>query len=103
MEENKMDKNEKLKEYAAKMLNNISLTERLVYSIEEMSELTKEYTKLLRKKYNRSHLIEEMADVAITLVATKEYLGISDEELETEIARKAKERYDYDVYSKKVC
>lgn len=93
-----MDKNKKLKEFAVKVLNNISLTERLVYLIEEMSELTKECTKLLRKKYHKKQLIEEMADVVVTLVATKEYLGITDEELEEEIARKAEERYGYKVF-----
>lgn len=39
-----------------------------------------------------------MANVAITLVFTKEFLGISDEELETEMAKKTKERYDFDVF-----
>lgn len=36
-------------------------------AIEEMSELTKEICKDFRGKLNREHLIEEMADVTITI------------------------------------
>nr|DAS02362.1 MAG TPA: nucleoside triphosphate pyrophosphohydrolase [Bacteriophage sp.] len=47
-------------------------------AIEEMSELTKEICKDFRGKLNREHLVEEMADVLITIEQLAIIYEISD-------------------------
>lgn len=66
-------------------------------AIEEMSELTKEICKDFRGKLNREHLIEEMADVTITIDQLMMMYGISGDEIEQMRGRKIerlKERMD---------
>lgn len=50
-------------------------------AIEEMSELTKEICKDFRAKLDREHLIEEMADVLITLDQLRVMYEISVDEI----------------------
>lgn len=50
-------------------------------AIEEMSELTKEICKDFRGKLDREHLIEEMADVTITIDQLIMMYEISEEEI----------------------
>ena len=51
-------------------------------AIEEMSELTKEICKDFRGKLNREHLIEELADVTITIDQLMIMYEISGNELQ---------------------
>ncbi len=46
-------------------------THQIVIAIEELSELTKELTKILRNKGNIDHLAEEVADVEIVVKQIK--------------------------------
>lgn len=50
-------------------------------AIEEMSELTKEICKDFRGKLDREHLIEEIADVTITIDQLIMMYEISEEEI----------------------
>lgn len=50
-------------------------------AIEEMSELTKEICKDFRGKLNREHLVEELADVTITIDQLMIMYEISGEEV----------------------
>lgn len=52
-------------------------------AIEEMAELTKELTKMLRGKGSRMHLIEEMSDVEICLAELKLIYDVSEKDIET--------------------
>lgn len=66
-------------------------------AIEEMSELTKEICKDFRGKLNREHLIEELADVTITIDQLMIMYEISGDEIEQMRERKIerlKERMD---------
>lgn len=66
-------------------------------AIEEMSELTKEICKDFRGKLDREHLIEEIADVLITLDQMLLIYEISEEEIYLMCERKMerlKERMD---------
>lgn len=57
-------------------------------AIEEMSELTKEICKDFRGKMDREHLIEEIADVTITIDQLMMMYGISGNEIEQMRERK---------------
>lgn len=57
-------------------------------AIEEMSELTKEICKDFRGKLDREHLIEEMADVTITIDQLIMMYEISKEEIVSMCIRK---------------
>lgn len=50
--------------------------------VEELSELTKEITKMNRGQGNYFHLLEEMADVKNILVSLQSIYDISDDELD---------------------
>ena len=76
--------NEKIK----LLLNSKSSTENKAIIIEELSELQKEVTKDIRKKFNRDNFLEEMADVVIVLHMAKEIYNISDSELDKVINKK---------------
>ena len=52
-------------------------------AIEEMSELTKEICKDFRGQLNREHLIEELADVTITIDQLMMMYEISEEEIDS--------------------
>ena len=70
------------------LLNSKSSTENKAIIIEELSELQKEVTKDIRKKFNRDNFLEEMADVVIVLHMAKEIYNISDSELDKAINEK---------------
>lgn len=70
------------------LLNSKSNTENKAIIIEELSELQKEVTKDIRKKFNKEHLLEEMADVVIVLHMAKEIYNISESELDKVINKK---------------
>lgn len=57
-------------------------------AIEEMSELTKEICKDFRGKLDREHLIEEMADVTITIDQLMMMYKITFEEIQKVRKRK---------------
>lgn len=57
-------------------------------AIEEMSELTKEICKDFRGKLNREHLIEELADVTITIDQLMLMYRISGKEIQQMCERK---------------
>lgn len=62
-----------------KALKKYGLELQMIVCIEEMSELTKELTKTIRKKGNINNIIEEIADVEITTAEIKQYLGIKND------------------------
>ena len=70
------------------LLNSKSNTENKAIIIEELSELQKEVTKDIRKKLNKEHLLEEIADVIIVLHMAKEIYNISESELDKAINKK---------------
>ena len=70
------------------LLNSKSNTENKAIIIEELSELQKEITKDIRKKLNKEHLLEEIADVIIVLHMAKEIYNISESELDKAINKK---------------
>lgn len=70
------------------LLNSKSNTENKAIIIEELSELQKEVTKDIRKKFNRDNFLEEMADVVIVLHMAKEIYNISESELDKAINKK---------------
>ena len=70
------------------LLNSKSNTENKAIIIEELSELQKEVTKDIRKKFNRDNFLEEMADVVIVLHMAKEIYNISESELDKVINKK---------------
>lgn len=47
-------------------------------AIEEMSEVIKEITKMLRGELDREHMAEEIADAAIMLEQLRQMLNIND-------------------------
>lgn len=55
--------------------------ETLIIAIEEMSELQKELTKMLRGKGNTVGILEEIADVFICINEIQYLFGISNEDL----------------------
>lgn len=57
-------------------------------AIEEMSELTKEICKDFRGMLDREHLIEEIADVTITIYQLLMMYKISDKEIQQMCERK---------------
>ena len=66
-------------------------------AIEEMSELTKEICKDFRGMLDREHLIEEIADVTITIYQLLMMYEIGDNEIQQMCERKVerlKERLD---------
>lgn len=70
------------------LLNSKSNTENKAIIIEELSELQKEITKDIRKKFNRDNFLEEIADVVIVLHIAKEIYNISESELDKAINEK---------------
>ena len=70
------------------LLNSKSNTENKAIIIEELSELQKEITKDIRKKFNRDNFLEEIADVVIVLHMAKEIYNISESELDKAINEK---------------
>lgn len=67
--------------YAALIYKN-GQDNQLNVAIEEMAELTKELTKMLRAKGNRMHLVEELSDVEICLAELKLIFTITEKEIE---------------------
>lgn len=60
----------------------------LIVAIEELSELQKELTKILRGKGSKSRLIEEVADCYICLEQIRIIKKITNNELKNEKAKK---------------
>lgn len=52
----------------------------LIVAIEELSELQKELTKLLRGQGNHDHIVEELVDVLIMLEQVEKICNISHDE-----------------------
>ena len=52
-----------------------------VVAIEELSELQKELTKMIRGKGDHQHLVEEFADVIICLTEIEEMYNLRQDEL----------------------
>lgn len=52
-----------------------------VVAIEELSELQKELTKMIRGKGDHDHLVEEMADVIICLTQIEQMYNLRKDEL----------------------
>lgn len=63
-------------------------TAKFIIAMEEMAELCKEISKVLRKKGDILNLLEEMADVQICLGFVQMISGITNEQLEAAIAVK---------------
>lgn len=80
-------KHNQIQEFAKRMIDKYGNMQ-LVIAIEELSELQKEISKNLRKKGNREHIIEEMADVQLILEELKVFFGISQNELDYVISQK---------------
>ena len=81
-------KTETFEEKIKLLLNSQSDIENKAIIIEELSELQKEITKDIRKKLNKEHLLEEIADVIIVLHMAKEIYNISESELEEWVNKK---------------
>ena len=81
-------KTETFEEKIKLLLNSKSDIENKAIIIEELSELQKEITKDIRKKLNKEHLLEEIADVIIVLHMAKEIYNISESELEEWVNKK---------------
>ena len=62
----------------------------LVIALEELNELDQQISKVLREKSDKSHLIEEVADVTIALQYVKQICDISETELNNAIQYKIK-------------
>lgn len=86
------------------MLDKFGEDSQIDVAIEEMSELTKELIKYKRSKIHfrerqassRDHVVEEISDVLFMIEYLKKIFNISEEDLQAEIAAKArrtKERY----------
>ena len=76
-------------------LNDITLEKRLILTIKEMSKLQWEFSKTLRDKMSREHVVEEMADVLLAVTCTADMLGISQDELDEVIIEKS-HRHGYE-------
>lgn len=72
--------NESIKKYGIGM--------QTVVCMEELAELIKELSKILRGKKNQENLIEELADVYICLETIKQINIVDDNKLQCEIYRK---------------
>ena len=77
-----------------RLINSKSIEENLIISIEELSELQKELCKRLRGYTNKQEIVEETADVLISLCIIRAVIGISDEELKAECDKKMKRNLD---------
>lgn len=65
-------------------LERFGIETQIIVCIEELSELTKELTKVLRGKGNDEHLAEEIADARITIDQMIEAFDLGAEVLEME-------------------
>lgn len=73
---------EELNAFAKKQLDENGFLTQATVAIEEASEYIKELTKFMRGSGNRSHVIEEMADVVITLSEMMLYFAVDEEQLD---------------------
>jgi len=72
----------KLLAYDVRMHNSPAKTE--IYTIQEMSELTKEISKYQLGLGNKDHLTEELAHVILMAYALMYLYGINESDLQTE-------------------
>lgn len=75
------------KELYDKVLNKWGLEKQLIVAIEEMAELQKELTKILRNQGDIDRLAEEVADVEIMLEQVRYFYGLG---LSVETVKKLK-------------
>lgn len=83
-----MKKNELKNKTYNDLINRYGEEKQLIVAIEELSELTKELTKILRGKGNKTRLVEEIADCYICLEQIRIIKKITNNELKNEKAKK---------------
>lgn len=83
-----MMSNQKITDIYKQAIDTYGVRAQKLMAIEEMSELTKEICKDFRGQLNREHLIEEMADVTITLEQLMIMYKISGDEIQQMRERK---------------
>lgn len=66
------------KQVYEKILSKYGCKMQATVAIEEMSEVIKEITKMLRGELNREHMAEEIADATIMLEQLRQMLNIND-------------------------
>lgn len=76
------DKAQELFEFCKHQIETNGFVEQSIVAVEEASEYTKELCKFMRGCGNRTHLIEEMADVVITLSQMMYYFGVDEQQLD---------------------
>lgn len=59
-----------------------------IVAMEELAELQKEVSKMIRNKGNRAHLVEEIADVHIVLATLIKIHNIHEDEVQKEVTKK---------------
>lgn len=62
----------------------------MVVAVEELSELQKEVCKAMRGKFNKEHLVEEIADVKIMIDQIMLHYAIQESEVQQVIDEKLK-------------
>ena len=62
----------------------------MVVAVEELSELQKEVCKAMRGKFNKEHLVEEVADVKIMIDQIMLHYAIQESEVQQVIDEKLK-------------
>lgn len=75
-----IDRN-RLDEFCLRQLKDNGFITQGTVAVEESAEYVKEICKFMRGSGNRSHLIEEMADVIITMHQMMHNFGITDGEI----------------------
>lgn len=76
------------KEIIVESIEKYGMRLQTVVCMEELAELIKELSKILRCKKNQENLIEELADVYICLETIKQINIVDDNKLQCEIYRK---------------
>ena len=76
------------KELLQKVIDKYGTTLQSTVAMEELAELIKEISKVIRGNKNADGMIEEIADVLIMIEQLKLMYNISDEEIQSEISDK---------------
>ena len=76
------------KDLLQKVIDKYGTTLQSTVAMEELAELIKEISKVIRGNKNADGMIEEIADVLIMIEQLKLMYNISDEEIESEISDK---------------
>ena len=77
-----------LDEFITFMLKKNGIKQQAVVCIEEMSEFQKELSKYLRGCGDKCHIIEELADVQLTILEMQKAFHISSEDIERQMKYK---------------